>query len=220
MFVSRYARVTSARTVTAATEATAATVATLALAATLSGCQSGSTSAAADARQQHSASPAAAATSKPAATPTVVASPTRPCATSDLSIAPAQRHVTEGVQVERFTLTTATPTGCTLSGPMHLVPKGPLSTQVPGATVDLALSQQDFPGDLDITPPQTTTIPLTPAKPASFYLAWFSASPVVCVQSNGLRFNAPDDTAFTDMRSMSYAIGPICDGVFYASAVF
>lgn len=208
MFVSRYSR------------ATAAGAATFALAAVLGGCRSGSSTDAASARRQEHAASTAASRSASAAKPTAIPSPTTPCVTGDLAIAPAQRHVTEGVQVERFTLATANPAGCTLSGPLHLIPKGPLSTQVPGASVDLALSQQDFPGDLDIKPPQSTTVPLVPGKSASFYMAWFDASPVVCVQSNGFVYNAPDDTAYTDMRPLSYAIGPICDGIFYVSAVF
>ena len=201
-----------------------AVVATLALGAVLSGCQtqsaatasirSTSTAAAEKSASAKSATPAA------QSTPKITASPTTPCATTDLSVAPVAHHVTVGVQVERFTVTTADPAGCTLAGPLNLSPKGPLSTQVPGATVDLAVSQQQWPSDLDVQPPSGVTVPLLPGKSASFYLAWFAASPIVCVQANGFGFNAPGDTTYSDMHDISYPIGPICDGVFYVSSVF
>ena len=204
--------------------------AALALVAALSGCHAGgapegvaaskTTAGSAKAAKQQAAAPDERQAASAAATPKTLAAPTRPCATTDLSVAPAQRHVTEGVQVERFTLTTSTPAGCTLTGPLNLSPKGPLSAQVPGATVDLAVSQQQFPADLDIQPPSTETVPLLPGKSASFYAAWFAASSVVCVQSNGFGFNAPGDTTYTDMHVISYSIGSLCDGVFYVSAVF
>jgi hypothetical protein len=200
---------------------------TLGLAAALSGCQAQNT-AAASARSTLKATAkktasAAATTAKPtpkAPAPKITAPPTTPCATTDLSVAPAARHVTIGVQVERFTVTTTDPTGCTLTGPLNLSPKGPLSAQVPGATVDLAVSQQGWPGDLDVQPPSDVTIPLLPGKSVSFYFAWFAASPIVCVQSNGFGFNAPGDTTYSDLHDISYPIGPICDGVFYVSSVF
>jgi hypothetical protein len=197
-----------------------ASVATLALAATLSGCQ---TQSAATASVRKAASTAAAtAKAKPtkSATPKITTPPTTPCATTDLSVTPDARHVTIGVQVERFTVTTSDPTGCTLTGPLNLSPKGPLSAQVPGATVDLAVSQQQWPSDLDVQPPSNVKVPLLPGGSASFYLAWFAASPIVCVPSNGFGFNAPGDTTYSDMRDVSYPIGPICDGVFYVSSVF
>ncbi|MBR7829052.1 hypothetical protein KDK95_22285 [Actinospica sp. MGRD01-02] len=149
-----------------------------------------------------------------------VPAPSRPCTASDLAITPAQRQVTDGVQVERFTVTARTAAGCTVTGVPNLVPKGPLSAEVPGATVDLALSQQQFPDDLDIAPPRTTTIPLASGKTASFYLAWFDASSVVCVHSTGFGLNAPGDTTYADLQGVAYPIGAICDGVFYVSAVF
>ncbi len=194
---------------------------TLVLTAVLSACGTPRPLVANTAKQPHAASPAAQSPSTRAAvTPRVVPSPSRRCTASDLSITPAHRQVTNGVQIERFTLATATPAGCTLNGTPNLIPKGPLSAQVPGATVDLALSQQDFPDDLDMTPPQPTTIPITPGRSASFYLAWFDASSVVCVQSNGFGLNTPGDTTYTDMRVLTYPIGSICDGVFYVSSVF
>jgi hypothetical protein len=200
-----------------------ASVATLALAATLSGCQTQSASTA-SVRKAASTASAAAATAKPkptkSATPKITTPPTTPCATTDLSVTPDARHVTIGVQVERFTVTTSDPAGCTLTGPLNLGPKGPLSAQVPGATVDLAVSQQQWPSDLDVQPPSGVTVPLLPGGSASFYLAWFAASPIVCVQSNGFGFNAPGDTTYSDMRDVSYPIGPICDGVFYVSPSF
>jgi hypothetical protein len=200
--------------------ATAAAV-TLTLAAALSACGAPRSSVADTAKQPHPTSPAAQSPpTRPAVAPRVAPAPTRPCTAADLTITPSHRQVTNGVQIERFTLATATLAGCTLNGTPNLIPKGPLSAQVPGATVDLALSQQDFPDDLDITPPQPTTIPLTPGRSASFYLAWFDASPVVCVQSNGFGLNTPGDTTYTDMRVLPYPIGPICDGVFYVSSVF
>jgi hypothetical protein len=199
-----------------------AAAATLALTAALSACGAPRSSVANAAKQPQAASPAAKSPSTRAAavTPRIAPTPTHPCTAAELTITPAHRQVTNGLQIERFTLATATAAGCTLNGTPNLIPKGPLSTQVPGATVDLALSQQDFPDDLDTTPPQPTTIPLTPARSASFYLAWFDASSVVCVQSNGFGLNTPGDTTYTDMRVLTYPIGPICDGVFYVSAVF
>ena len=202
-----------------------AAVATLALGAVLSGCQAKSAATATDRITATGTTTAVAAkksvSAKPAsATPKITAPPTTPCATADLSVAPAAHHVTIGVQVERFMVTTADPTGCTLTGPLNLSPKGPLSAQVPGATVDLAVSQQQWPGDLDVQPPSGVTVPLLPGKSASFYLAWFAASPIVCVQSNGFGFNAPGDTTYSDMHDISYPIGSMCDGVFYVSSVY
>lgn len=207
----------------------AAVAATLVLAAALSGCQTQSAAtasvrreAAGTATAKKTASAAAVKPANPAkpAAPKITAPPTTPCATADLSVAPAARHVTIGVQVERFTVTTSDPAGCTLTGPLNLSPKGPLSAQVPGATVDLAASQQQWPSDLDVQPPSGVTVPLLPDGSASFYLAWFAASPIVCVQSNGFGFNAPGDTTYSDMHDISYPIGPICDGVFYVSSVY
>lgn len=204
------------------------TVAALALAATLSGCQTQSAATASEKKAASTtsfmATSAAKAepTKKSAApvTPKITTPPTTPCATADLSVSPDARHVTIGVQVERFTVTTSDPAGCTLTGPLNLSPKGPLSAQIPGATVDLAVSQQGWPSDLDVQPPGDATIPLLPGGSASFYLAWFAASPIVCEQSNGFGFNAPGDTTYSDMRDVSYPIGPICDGVFYVSSAF
>lgn len=201
------------------------TVAALALAATLSGCQTQSAATASEKKAASTASATAAVKPKPTkpaapVTPKITTPPTTPCSTADLSVAPDARHVTIGVQVERFTVTTSDPTGCTLTGPLNLSPKGPLSAQIPGATVDLAVSQQGWPGDLDVQPPSDVTIPLLPGGSASFYLAWFAASPIVCEQSNGFGFNAPGDTTYSDMHDVSYPIGPICDGVFYVSSTF
>jgi hypothetical protein len=200
-----------------------ASLATLALAATLSGCQTQSATTASERKAAPTAA-AGAATAKPkptkSAAPKITKPPTTPCATTDLTVTPDARHVTIGVQVERFTVTTSDPTGCTLTGPLNLSPKGPLSAQVPGATVDLAVSQQQWPSDLDVQPPSNVTVPLLPGGSASFYLAWFAASPIVCVPSNGFGFNAPGDTTYSDMRDVSYPIGPICDGVFYVSSAF
>jgi hypothetical protein len=210
----------------------AAAAATLAILATLAACgtpqpPAADTGANANAARQTHPAPAMSAAANPrtaaSAAPAPAAAvqvPTRPCTASDLTITPTQRRVTDGVQVERFTLSPATAAGCTVTGVPDLVPKGPLSAQVPGATVDLALSQQQFPDDLDITPPRTTTIPLTSGRTASFYLAWFDASPVVCVHSTGFGLNAPGDTTYADLQDVSYPIGTICDGVFYVSAVF
>jgi len=191
----------------------------------LSGCQAQSTTAASARSTMTVAAKktASAALAKPVApaAPKIIAPPTTPCATSGLSVAPAARHVTIGVQIEEFTLTTSDPTGCTLTGPMNLTPKGPLSAQVPNMSVDLAVSQQQWPDDLDVQPSNGVTVPLLPGKTASFYLAWFAASsPPICEPSNGFGFNAPGDTTYGDMHVVSYPIGPICDGVFYVSAVF
>lgn len=199
----------------------AAGAAVLALTATLSACGS---HAAAVADAAHAArphvSPRAASSPAKSEAHAPIPTPTRPCTTADVTVTPAQRHETDGVQIERFTVTPTIPTGCTLTGSLSVVPRGPLSPQLQSSTVDLALSQQGFPDDLDITPPQPATIPVTPARPASFYLAWFAASPVVCVQSNALAFNAPGDKTYTDMRVLAYPVGPICDGLFYVSSVF
>ena len=200
-----------------------ASVATLALAAaTLSGCQTQSAATASVRKAASTAVAPAKPQPKPtkSALPKITTPPTTPCATTDLTVTPDARHVTVGVQVERFTVTTSDPTGCTLTGPLNLSPKGPLSAQVPGATVDLAVSQQQWPGDLDVQPPSDVKVPLLPGGSASFYLAWFAASPIVCVPSNGFGFNAPGDTTYSDMRDVSYPIGPICDGVFYVSSAF
>ena len=209
------------------------TVVSLALAASLSGCQTQSAATASVRRAASTVSTAAKGTAKDNAeakptksaaaapvAPKITAPPTTPCATASLSVTPAARHVTIGVQVERFTVTTSDPAGCTLTGPMNLSPKGPLSAQIPGATVDLAASQQGWPGDLDVQPPSDVTVPLLPGGSASFYFAWFAASPIVCEQSNGFGLNAPGDTTYGDMHDISYPIGPICDGVFYVSSVF
>ncbi|HET9168580.1 MAG TPA: hypothetical protein VFN97_04055 [Actinospica sp.] len=192
---------------------------TLALTATLSACTTAPRPTAADAARQSRA--AESPTPRHAVTPTAVPVADHPCTAADLTLTPARRTVTNGVQIERFTLTPATPApACTLKGAPNIVPKGPLSAQVHGQLVDLALSQQDLPDDLDITPPQPTTVPLTPGKSASFYLAWFDASPVVCVQGSALGLNAPGDTTYADMRVLTYPIGAICDGLFYVSSVF
>lgn len=212
------------RVIRAVSVSTAGAAVTLALVAILSACGT-PRAALADtdahaAKQSHPTSATSRKATPAATSATATATPTRPCAASDLAVTPAQRHVTDGVQVERFILSATTTSGCTVTGVPDLVPKGPLSAQVPGATVDLALSQQQFPDDLGITPPRTTTIPLTPGKTASFYLAWFDASPVVCVHSTGFGLNAPGDTTYADLQDISYPIGTICDGVFYVSAVF
>jgi hypothetical protein len=194
----------------------------VALAAALSGCQSQSAAVAETVQQHAKVATAKAAPRKPGppAKPTAIPSPTTPCATSDLSVTPAAHHETIGVEVERFTLGTTKPTGCTLTGTPNLRPKGPLSAQVPAAMVDLAASQQSWPDDLDVQPPDGVTVPVLPGKPASFYLAWFAASSVVCEQSNGFGFNVPGDTTYADLLNVSYPVGSLCDGVFYVSAVF
>jgi hypothetical protein len=195
------------------------TALSLALAATLSGCQARSV-AVAESVQQHATPTATRTHAAPAKPPAQLGPPTTPCTTSDLSVAPAAHHVTIGVDVERFTVSTTKAAGCTLTGTPNLRPKGPLSAQVPGATIDLAASQQSWPDDLDVQPPDGVTVPVLPGKPASFYLAWFSASSVVCEQSNGFGFNVPGDTTYTDMLNVGYPVGSLCDGVFYVSAVF
>lgn len=129
-----------------------------------------------------------------------------------------------GLDIERFTVTTSTLAGCTLVGVPNLIPKGPLSAQVPGATVDLAVSQWPFPTDIGVDTGSdsngTSKVALLPGRPASFYLAWYSASTVVCVQSNGFGFNVPNDTTYGDAKLVTYPVGSLCDGIFYASSVF
>ena len=146
--------------------------------------------------------------------------PTRPCATADLSVSSVSHHMKQGLDIERFAVTTANPAGCTLTGPPDLRPKGPLSAQVPGATVDLAVSQLPVPDGVDLGAGGGGTVPLSPGGSASFYLAWYSASPVVCVQSDGFGFNAPGDTTYSDMKPVAFDLGPVCDGIFYVSPVF
>ena len=188
---------------------------TVALAVVLSGCQGSRTS---------SSSAPAPASAASAAGPRAVgarhARPDRRCSTADLSVAPAGRTTKQGLDVARFTVTTAAADGCTLAGPLSLRPKGLLSPQAPGATVDLAVSQQPVPDDVDLQAGDGATVALLPGGSASFYLAWYSTSPVVCVQSNSFGFNAPGDTAYGDMKTVGYGIGPVCDGVFYVSPVF
>ena len=146
--------------------------------------------------------------------------PTRPCATVDLTVSSVSHRVKQGLDIERFAVTTANPAGCTLTGPPDLRPKGPLSAQVPGATVDLAVSQLPVPDGVDLGAGDGGTVPLTPGGTASFYLAWYSASPIVCVQGDGFGFNAPGDTSYSDMKPVDYDLGPVCDGIFYVSPVF
>jgi hypothetical protein len=110
-----------------------ASVATLALAATLSGCQAQSSAATASEKKAVST---AAATAKPKPTKSATPKITTPPDDAVRHHGPlrhpgrASRHHRR--QVERFTLTTSDPTGCTLTGPLNLSPKGPLSAQVPG----------------------------------------------------------------------------------------
>lgn len=186
----------------------------LALAAALGGCHAGADSARAGAPEARGAASGSADAAAPSA------SPTRPCATADLVVAPAQHQEKQGLEIERFTLSTTAKTGCTLTGAPNLVPKGPLSAQMTNATVDLAVSQQPVPDDVALKAGDGGKVPLLPGKTASFYLAWYAQSSVVCVQSNGFGFNAPGESAYRDLRSVSYRIGPLCDGVFYVSSIF
>jgi len=200
--------------------ATGAAVLTLALAAALSGCHGASS--ADSVTQAETPNVRTAPISPPAA---VATSPTTQpksgrCVTANLRVAPAQHETKQGLNIERFTVTTTAAAGCTLSGAPNLVPKGPLSAQETNATVDLAVSQQRVPDDVDLRAGDGATVSLQPGKTASFYLAWYSTSTVVCVQSNGFGFNAPGDKTYTDMRSVAYAIGSLCDGIFYVSPMF
>lgn len=194
----------------------------LSLPATLSGCSAAGISASASSAQKHTtkvgirAVPSAVGTKAPSA----LTGPTHSCGTAELSVAPAAREMKQGLDIERFTVTTATPAGCTLAGVPNLIPKGPLSAQVPGATVDLAVSQWPFPTDVRVDAGSGSKVAVSPGKPASFYLAWYSASTVVCVQSNGFGFNVPTDTTYGDAKLVSYPVGSLCDGIFYASSVF
>jgi hypothetical protein len=154
-------------------------------------------------------------------TPTApLAPPTSRCTTADLRVAPARHEVKDGLDVERFTVTTTAAVGCTLTGTLNLVPKGPLSTRAPAATVDLAVSELPVPGSVGLAAGHGATVALPPGKSASFYLAWYSASSVVCVQSDGFGYNAPGDTTYTDLRSLTFLLGSLCDGIFYVSPVF
>lgn len=195
---------------------------TAALAATLSGCQTGGAAASPAQPTTNVGLRAVPSTggARAASTPAPAASPTRSCGTAELSVAPAAHEMKQGLDIERFTVTTSTPAGCTLAGVPNLIPKGPLSAQVPGAAVDLAVSQWPFPTDIGVDTGSASKVALLPGKPASFYLAWFSASTVVCVQSNGFGFNVPNDTTYGDAKLVTYPVGSLCDGIFYASSVF
>jgi Protein of unknown function (DUF4232) len=179
------------------------------LAATLSGCRGTGTasSAAATASGSH-----VAVTPHPRST--------RRCSTADLSVKPTTRTTKQGLDIARFAVTTIAADGCTLTGAPNLRPKGILSQQVPGATVDLAVSQLPVPDNVDLQTGNGGTVSLRPGGSASFYLAWYSTSPIVCVQSNGFGFNAPGDTSYSDMKPVNYDVGSVCDGIFYVSTVF
>lgn len=227
----------AARAVRAA--ATAGLLAPL-LAVTLAGC-GGGTSADTAAQAGRPEARTALLPAQPAKPP----APTRPCATTDLTVRAADHETQQGLDVERFTLTTDSASGCTLHGAPNLSPKGPLSEQEPDTAVDLAVSQLPVPDSvhLDMTDavngpgaahatPESTatanaaastepaTIALVPGKTASFYMAWYSTSSIVCVQSNGFGFNAPGDTTYSDMQTILYPIGSLCDGIVYVSPVF
>lgn len=147
--------------------------------------------------------------------------PTKHCSTADLSVRPSSRTTKQGLDIARFTVSTTTGAdGCILAGVPNLRPKGILSQQVPGATVDLAVSQLPLPDDVDLQAGDGAPVPLLPGGSAFFYLAWYSTSPIVCVQSNGFGFNAPGDTSFSDMKPVNYNVGSVCDGIFYVSPVF
>lgn len=146
--------------------------------------------------------------------------PIRRCATADLSVAPVSHTVKQALDIERFAVTTAAADGCVLAGAPDLRPKGPLAPQVPGAMVDLAVSQLPLPDGIDLPAGDGAAVALLPGRPAAFYLAWYSTSPVVCVQSNGFAFNAPGDPSYADMKTVAYGIGPVCDGIFYVSPLF
>ena len=212
MHASRYARrlvgVTAAAPVPFAVVLIVVATAAAALLAVLSGCQGpgGSPSAG-----KTPSGPRAAARN---------ARPGRRCGTADLSVAATSRTTKQGLDIARFAVTTTAAGGCTLAGAPNLRPKGPLSPQTPGATVDLAVSQQPVPQDVGLQAGDGGPVQLLPGGSASFYLAWYSTSPVVCVQSNGFGFDAPGDTAYADMKPVGYPVGPVCDGVFYVSPVF
>lgn len=146
--------------------------------------------------------------------------PDRRCATAELSVRPTSRTTKQGMDIARFAVTTTAADGCTLAGPPNLRPKGALSQQVPGATVDLAVSQLPVPDSVDLGAGDGGPVSLLPGGSASFYLAWYSTSPIVCVQSDGFGFNAPGDTSYSDMKPVDYGVGAVCDGIFYVSPVF
>jgi Protein of unknown function (DUF4232) len=200
-----------AKPVTAATALTCAAV----LAVVLGGCRGPESPSSVAAKAVASAAGSAAPRTAPSPPP-----PTRPCATTDLAVSAVSHQVKQGLEIERFAVTTANPAGCTLTGPPDLRPKGPLSAQVPGATVDLAVSQLPVPDRVKLGAGSGGTVALQPGGSASFYVAWYSSSPIVCVQSDGFGFNAPGDTSYSDMKPVDYDLGPVCDGIFYVSSVF
>jgi hypothetical protein len=191
--------------------AVATVVVTVALAVALGACRGSG--------DAPSVSPAASG-ARPHAAVARDARPTRRCSTADLSVAPASRTTKQGLDIARFSVTTAATDGCILAGVPNLRPKGLLSPQAPGATVDLAVSQQPVPDDVGLPAGDGGPVALLPGGAASFDLAWYSTSTVVCVQSNGFGFDAPGDTSYGDMKPVGYGIGPLCDGVFYVSPVF
>ena len=211
-----------AKPVTAATALTCAAV----LAVVLGGCRGPETPSSVAAKTRATSATSAASAATPyagSAAPRTAPSPpppTRPCATTDLAVSAVSHQVKQGLEIERFAVTTANPAGCTLTGPPDLRPKGPLSAQVPGATVDLAVSQLPVPDRVKLGAGSGGTVALQPGGSASFYVAWYSSSPIVCVQSDGFGFNAPGDTSYSDMKPVDYDLGPVCDGIFYVSRVF
>jgi hypothetical protein len=192
--------------------ATAVLVLALALSAVLGACHAGGARVTGTAAAHAAGAPASGAAGTVAAR--------RACQTAELEVAPVRHELKQGLDIERFAVTTATESGCTLKGAPNLSPKGPLSPQQSGSTVDLAVSQLPVPDDVGLDAGDGGAVALLPGRTAYFYLAWYSASPVVCVNSDGFGFNAPGDTAYRDLALVRYRLGPVCDGIFYVSPVF
>jgi hypothetical protein len=140
-----------------------------------------------------------------------------PCKTSALSVSASGHRTRSGLEVERFLATDVSGQACSLTGAPRLTPYGPLSSS-PGATSDLAVSQQEFDGD-DRGGAAAGPVDLQPGQAAAFDVAWYAASPVVCEHASGFGFSAPGDDGWSDMRQVGYPFGPMCDGLFYVSTV-
>jgi hypothetical protein len=139
------------------------------------------------------------------------------CTTAQLTITSSSRRTVTGLHVERFLATDTSKLACSLDGSPVLTPYGPLSS-ASSVTSDIAVSQQDFEGD-DEGDPSPSRIDLQPGQAAAFDVAWWPASPVVCLQASGFGFRAPDDQAWSTAQRVAYPFGKMCDGLFYVSTL-
>lgn len=217
--------------------ATLLVAASAACALWLTGCSAGGSGTAPAAAKTADAAVGAAALASSSAKPTAPVAPVAPakpaasalppgssaaggdCATADLNVTAADRHEQEGVDIARFVVTNAGAGPCQLKGTSEITPQGPLGDAGAGLEANLAVSQDPFPSSLDIGSRAVDAITLQPGKSASFFIGWFPASPVVCEESDSFGFDAPNDPDPTDATPVTYAFGPMCNGLFYVSAV-